>query len=321
MPGTGADRSLQEVLAGSLSVQLTRRKTVFQLTNASDARTFTLANGLKQAATQNVEYLLVGTYTTTATDCSLQVDLYEVAGGKKIRSTGSSGRINLSLDSVVAQALEKALTGISFHEPSAGIAAAQQGETPSEAISPAIEAAPVQVPVNPATGEANHAPEPFWRLLAISSGVAPLITTGAASDYAKLGLLATLALDFRFRLDSGTLAAGILSGVSWLGAKGAVSTADILIVPIGLDLQYAMNEGSFPGITLHLSGGPALMSVDADYTGTETKIVPYVLAGMTLDLPFAAFMGLAVEASYVAFIESSLLIMAFAPEVSLYVRF
>ena len=42
---------------------------------------------------------------------------------------------------------------------------------------------------------------------------------------------------------------------------------------------------------------------------------------MTLDLPFVPFMGLALEASYVAFLEGSLLIMAFAPEVSVYVRF
>jgi hypothetical protein len=51
-------------------------------------------------------------------------------------------------------------------------------------------------------------------------------------------------------------------------------------------------------------------------------VVPYLLAGMSLDLPFSPSMGLAVEAAWAAFLESmSLPIMAFAPEVSFYVRF
>ncbi len=53
-----------------------------------------------------------------------------------------------------------------------------------------------------------------------------------------------------------------------------------------------------------------------------TKLVPYLLAGMRMDLPFAPVIGLAVEADWVAFFESaSLPLMAFAPEVALYVRF
>jgi hypothetical protein len=319
LPASGADRSLQEVLAGSFTVQLTLRKTVLHLMGSKEEPAFTLRHALSEAASQNVEYLLVGTYSTTATECRLQVELYNVTSGEKIRSAASSGKIDLSMDSIVAQVLERTLSGIRFREAAADVVVAPPADTTPQPITPAIGASREPVSEPAAAVDAGRA-QP-WRLFGISSGVAPLIATGPASDYAKLGLLATFSLDVRFRVGAGALEAGILSGACWLSATGAVSAADILLVPIGIDLQYLLNEGAFPGITLHLSGGPALMSVNATYVGDVSKIVPYLLAGMTLDLPFAPFIGLALEASYVAFFESSLLIMAFAPEVSVYVRF
>jgi hypothetical protein len=316
---SGADTSLRDVLAGSFAVQLTLRKAVLHFMTPAGVPGFTVPRGLSEAAAQNAEYLIVGTYSTTDTECNLRVDLYNVSSGQKIRSAQSSGRIDLSMDLIVAQALEKTLSGVRFHE-AAGSAPA---ETPQEAI---------PKPIPPASGASSSAvsqPQgaiaargPIARkLLAIESGVAPLIVTGPAADYAKIGLLATLALGLRFPIAAGTFQGGVLTGVCWLGATGAVSSADVLMVPIGLDLQYLLNEGAFPGVTLHVSGGPALVSVNAAYVGNVSKIVPYLLAGMTLDLPFAAFVGLALEARYVAFFESSLTIMAFAPEVSVYVRF
>jgi len=318
LPASGADRSLQDVLAGSFSVQLTLRKAALHLAGGSQESAFTLRRALSEAASQNAEYLLIGTYSTTATEIRLQVELYNVTSGEKIRSAASSGRIDLSLDTIVAKALEKTLSGISFREASA-VVVAPPAETTPQPIAPATGG-----PREPAAAPAvvsDSGRTPPWKLFGISSGVAPLIATGPASDYAKLGLLATFSVDLRFRFAAGALEAGILSGACWLSATGAVTAANVLIIPIGVDLQYLLNSGAFPGIILHLSGGPALMSVTASYTGVESKIVPYVLGGMTLDLPFVPSFGLALEASYVAFLESSLVIMAFAPEVSLYVRF
>jgi len=317
LPATGADRSLQDVLAGSFTVQFTLRKAALHIADSGAEAAFTLRRALSEAAAKNAEYLLVGTYSTTATEILLQVDLYNVSSGQKIRSATTSGRIDLSMDTLVAQALEKTLAGITFQEASA-VVVAPPPETTPQPIAPAITG-----PHEPATAPAvvadsGHA-QP-WKLFGISSGVAPMIATGPAADYAKLGLLTTFAVDLRFKAGAGALEAGILSGACWLSATGVVSTASILIIPIGVDLQYLLNSGAFPGIILHASGGPALMSVNAGYTGTETKIVPYVLGGLTLDLPFDPSLGLTVQANYVAFLESSLVIMAFAPEVSLYVR-
>ena len=112
---------------------------------------------------------------------------------------------------------------------------------------------------------------------------------GGASTYASLGILATFAADFRFPLGPGVFGAGLLSGLCALDASGAAASAQVLIVPIGADVRYSMNEGGFPGIVIHVSGGPAMMNVTADYAGSLTKLVPYLLAGMSLELPFASF--------------------------------
>ena len=219
------------------------------------------------------------------------------------------------MDTLVAQALEKALTGInsrkrrqlSWPRPRSRL----RSRLPRQRAALASRAPRPPSPL--ISGRATP-----WKLFGISSGVAPMIATGPAADYTKLGLLTTFAVDLRFR--AGGLEAGVLTGACWMSATGVVSTASILIIPMGVDLQYLLNSGAFPGIILHASGGPAFMSVNASYTGTETKIVPYVLGGLTLDLPFDPSLGLTVQANYVAFLESSLAIMAFAPEVSLYVR-
>ncbi len=92
-------------------------------------------------------------------------------------------------------------------------------------------------------------------------------------------------------------------------------------MPLGLDVGLRMG-GEGIGIGLHLGGGPALMATSAPAVSTLLKVVPYALAGMAVEVPFSAAVGLAVQASYAVFFESaSLPIMAFAPEVSLYARF
>jgi hypothetical protein len=317
LPATGADRSLQNVLAGSFTVQFTLRKAALHIADSGAEAAFTLRRALTEAAAKNAQYLLVGTYSTTATEILLQVELYNVANSQKIRSATATGRIDLSMDTLVAQALEKTLTGITFQEASAVVVVPPPDTTP-QPIAPATTG-PHEPTTTPAVVAGSGREQP-WKLFGISSGVAPMIATGPAANYTKLGLLTTFAVDLRFRAGAGALEAGILSGACWMSATGVVSTANILIIPVGVDLQYLLNSGAFPGVTLHASGGPALMSVNAGYTGTETKIVPYVLGGLTLDLPFDPSLGLSVQANYVAFLESSLVIMAFAPGVSLYVR-
>jgi hypothetical protein len=148
-----------------------------------------------------------------------------------------------------------------------------------------------------------------------------MITTGPAADYAKLGLLATLGLGFQFQKDDRVLGLGILTGAGFLSATGAVSDAFIAAVPIGIDAGFGF-QGRTLGLSLHGSAGPALLLVQAPATGLLTKVIPYALAGLALDIRFTRAVGITVEATYALFLESlSFPLMAFTPEVSLYARF
>jgi hypothetical protein len=160
-----------------------------------------------------------------------------------------------------------------------------------------------------------------WRLVAASTGIAPLISVGSAAQYAPVGLFSQATLDFRFRVGPGALGVGLLTGFTWLAANGIVENAQISLVPVAADFVYTISEASFPIFTVRLSGGGAMMSVSAPALDQPlAKIIPFALAGLVLDFPFTSYLGLAIEASYVSFFEESLWIMGFTPQVSLYVR-
>ena len=95
-----------------------------------------------------------------------------------------------------------------------------------------------------------------------------------------------MSFDLRFPLGAGTLGAGVLPGACLFNASGVVSDAFVLLVPLGLDMQYSFG-GSGPGVILHASGGAALMGTSAPAMPKLLKIVPYALAGIGLDVPFS----------------------------------
>jgi hypothetical protein len=298
LAGPEADPSLQPVLRESFAVQVARRKLTVQLADTDTPRALKLSDLVRLTAERDAQYLVVATYTTTATECGLEVRVYDPASGALLRNAKASGRIDLSLDAIVAQALARAFVDIQFRELPA----------PAD-----VAVVPVQEGPHPKTG--------LVKMLALSAEAAPLFATGAVSQYAKIGFLAALTADFRFPMGTSVLEAGLMAGACLMSATGAVTDAAILLVPFGLDAQYVMSAGAFPGVALHVSGGPALMSVTAAYLGdARAKIVPYLLAGLTLDLPFTPSFGIAFEARYVAFLESSLPIMAFAPTVRMHVQ-
>jgi hypothetical protein len=309
----GADTSLREIVTSAFAVQLSRRQALTEMVSSAPGRSSTQpAEGLAAASGRHAQFFLLGQYSTSPRDFTLRVDLYDVAAAKLVRSSSASGRIDLSLDSVVAEVLDKAFSGIALR---------QVAEAAPVLAALGAPNGPAAIVVDGTAGAASRS-DGVRRLFTISSGAAPFIPLGGTGTYANLGILATVSANYRFPLGPGVLGAGLLSGVCVLDAAGAATDARLLMVPIGADVRYTMNEGGFPGIVVHVSAGPAMMNVNADYSGSLTKVVPYLLAGMSLDLPFSPSMGLAVEAAWAAFLESlSLPIMAFAPEVLFYVRF
>jgi hypothetical protein len=310
-PSSESDRQLQEVIAQAVVVRLTLRKAPVVAADAEAARAASVKDCIALAAGRNAEYVLLCDYATKGKQLLVRMDLYDVSSGAQVRTATAEGRIDLSLDDVIERGLGTALSGIELREASA------------DAALPVVDspgATPLAEPV-PEPGGQPAAVIAGRQRLAVSAGAAPMIATGPAAVYAGLGLLATVSFGVRFGMGGGTLGAGILTGACMFSASGAASDALVLLVPLGLDARYSLS-GSGPGVTLHASLGPALMVTSTTYADPFLKVIPYGIAGLTLDIPFTAFVGLAIEASYAVFIESlSLAIMAFAPEVSLYARF
>jgi len=331
----GADPALRNVVVGALSLQFMRRNATFETAPPDNlTKMDAAAQGLRQAAERHQQFFLFGEYSTSSKELTLSVQLYDAQTGAKLSSASVSGRIGLAMDSVVAKVLDQVLAGLTLEPVIQPLPPAQPGDRPTD-ISPGTTPGPgarQPSPAEPPEGGPGASPPAATvtgtrssqrapSRIALTSGVAPFIPLGSGT-YADLGILATLSAVIRFPLGPGVFGAGLLGGLGAMNAAVVVSTATLLLVPLGVELSYSMNEGAFPGILFHVSAGPALMSVTTSYEGTLMKPVPYLLAGMRVDVPFTPFLGMALEAAWIGFFESaSLVIMGFSPEVSVYVRF
>ncbi len=316
-PAAGPDQSLRGIIADAVQVQLLRRNAPVVQPGADVDPARAASELLPLAAAQGARYLLLCTWSTVDSRLSLTAEMRDTLSSTLLGAGRAEGRVDLSLDEVVARALEDALAGVSFPDrPVAG-----GNEAPAVPAAGAAPPAPNAAARQSPPAAAAVLPPQRRRTFGLSAGAAPMIPTGPAAAYTDLGLLATAAFELRFPFRVGTLCAGILSGACLFAAEGASSDAFVVIVPLGIDAGWRLG-GDGMGFGLHIGGGPALMATTAPAVSTLVKIVPYALAGMSLEIPFSAALGLSVEASYALFFESALLpIMAFAPEVSLYVRF
>ena len=333
----GADPALLEVVLTALDLQFMRRNAPFVSVSLKGTDRDVETLGLRQAADRHQQFLLLGVYSTSSRTMTLSVQLYDAETGARLSSAAVSGRIGLSLDSLVTRALDKVLAGLTLQPAPQPLAPAGSGEKPG-AIAPGSDLAPgalvPALPPGPGAGGAAGNPgepgstagpgaRPASRPAALSmcTGAAPFIPLGNGT-YANLGVLGTFSAVYRFPLGPGLLGMGILAGVGGMQATGLVSTATLLVAPVGAELSYSMNEGGFPGILVHVSAGPAVFNATTTFEGTLSKVVPYLLAGMRLDAPFTPWLGISVEAAWVGFFESnSDVIMGFAPGASLYARF
>jgi hypothetical protein len=308
-PASGAGDSLRGVIFEAVQVQLLRRNAPIVRAGQETAGR-TTAELMPLAAGQGARYLLVCAYSTVGRRLSLRAELLDTLSSVQVGAGQSEGRVDLSLDDVVARALEGALAAVTF--PAEPVPQEPALPEPVQQEQPPAEQPPAAAAAQAAVRQ---------RRVGISAGAAPMIPTGPAAGYTDLGLLATAAFELRFPLRVGTLSAGILSGACLFSAEGASSEAFVAIVPLGLEAGWRLG-GEGIGLGLRIGGGPALMVTSAPAVSTLLKIVPYALAGMALELPFSPALGLSLKAGYAVFFESATLpIMAFAPEVSLYARF
>ncbi len=155
----------------------------------------------------------------------------------------------------------------------------------------------------------------------ISTGFAPFLVTGEMSNYFKVGYLVSLYGNFLIDLAAGQLGIGWFSGINIFRAEGVVAATDNLLISLGLDLRYRIDNGSPLGLFVHISGGPAIFIVDSTLKGGLVNVMPYVMGGIGLSLAFSDFFGIAADMSYAVFFEQSILIMGFTPSAYIYLSF
>jgi hypothetical protein len=155
----------------------------------------------------------------------------------------------------------------------------------------------------------------------LCTGGSAFIATGQASEYFKIGYGSAVYLDMLIPGGPGRFGLGLYAGVNYFAADGLASSAQSLLVPLGVDLRYTLDDDTPVGLFVHLSAGPAVLVVRSDYWGELAKLVPYTLGGLGINVPIAPFIGTTVDLSYGAYFEGSLVIMAFSPSISLYFRF
>jgi hypothetical protein len=271
-----------------------------------------------------------GTYVIEGNEIRLTFRSYDVATGSVVATVEKNGRLDLMLDSAIGEAVDEILlqTGVQAPEtrtpdvgtPDAGTAEGTDGTAPSggsqkQALLPADEAA--GVPAAPdATAAGVQTPRKHFEF---SLGFAPFLTIGTASEYFTIGLQPSFYGIYHFNLRMGQLGLGLYAGLNSFRAEGLIASSDTTLVPIGLDLRYS---AGFPlGLFLHISSGPAILTINPNGTGRLSKIIPYAMAGIGFQLFFSEGLGIALDTSFAIFFERQLPIMGYSPSVYLYVKF
>jgi hypothetical protein len=298
-----------------------------------------------QGAEESVDLILAAYYQLDGSSVSIDFQLHDVEERKQTFSLKADGKFDLTFDKIVAEAVEEivARSGVSPTHPYT--AADAGGEDQAEPV--AVAATPKENGAGPSPSDASPGesePKPAIstpavdvgepgiepakeppqiekiRRLELSAGFAPFLTVGGASEYFRFGLIPSLYANYRIPVGSGYLAVGIFSGANYFRASGIIATSDSLLIPVGLDFRLAPIGGTRLSLFLRLSGGPAMLILNPNKTGALTKVVPYALGGIGINLAISRWFGFTLDSSFSFFYEQSLPIMGYTPSVYLFIR-
>jgi hypothetical protein len=125
---------------------------------------------------------------------------------------------------------------------------------------------------------------------------------------------------YRIKVPGGLVGFGAATGVSGLHGRGASTTANFYLIPIGAGFQYGTRTGSLIDFFVYVQGGPALFILQPPFGNSLVKVVPYVSGGLGILVSLTDNMGLSLDGSYTCFFDSPP-IMGFAPALSVVMRF
>jgi hypothetical protein len=253
----------------------------------------------------------------------------------------NSGPLDITLDSVILQALDSLIGEVSQRVDELVAARATAASTSAAAAGPAAgtgtttatggqpaggtgtAAAPAlppaggaagQTPPSAVTGPPAVAGRPYF---ALDTGVAPFVPVGVASQYFPVGVLPVVGARIVFPTPSGRIAFGLYAAAIYFMAEGNIDTSQNLLVPVGVDVRYEIGNGAPFLLFTHLSGGPAMLVIASSSQGTLTDLTAYFKAGLGATFMFNPRLGLSFAADYEVYFEMPYLIMGFTPWVAM----
>ena len=161
-----------------------------------------------------------------------------------------------------------------------------------------------QTPMSPATGTATNT------RVEIAAGIAPLFPVGRSADY----FAAAFGADLRAAVMLGptrSFSVGVSSRLVFSMAEGAATIADLLLVPIGVEIRLLGHDLFSP--TAYASGGVAIVRAVNPVLGEFIKVVPSAIAGIGMTMRFRSGFGVAAQIDFSAYFEGSTVIMGFSP--------
>ncbi len=259
---------------------------------------------LQSAGTAGADLLALSRFSIREEQIRIDFAWYDVAEGVPIAATSCSQAMDLSFDRIIQE----------------GVASLLQAAQPWLARLPGR---PLPVTVSPAAGKKplpSGAALGFAGRWEVGAGTGPFLTVGRASDYFKVGFLPFLYGSYRLGQPDSPWKVGLFGAACFFRASGTGDQGSAVLVPLGPELRFASSGERPPAVFLRLSCGPAIFNLNPENQASKTKLVPFLLGGMGLQVPLGPRVALALEPAYLVFFEPQAPIMGFAPSGSIYVH-
>jgi hypothetical protein len=329
--GAGGRSPFHNVIARSLVLELTRNG--FKAEPAAGAGEFVPAGGTAGIAgladAASAPLALFAVYSFSGNEITVRLDGIEAKGARILSSTQKSARIDLALDETLFSAVREVIAPLApirdraraqRPQPAAGA-----GAGPVAGGAPAADAAAAPAPTaagTPATaaGAGPAAPQaPPSRFaplppqgLELGLGAAPLVPAGDLAVFLGTGASLAAHVEMQWRHPSYQVGLGVGMGALYFGAEGPLSSATGLLAPLTLEARYGAGQGD-TGFYARAGAGAALFVVNSDIVGTLSKFVPCATAAIGLTRRVNDKVGVALDATYGVYLDSSDLIMGLAP--------
>lgn len=298
-----AEKTFQTVVAESLRLALERGGLAVRQ-DSRPAATEAAALPPPWSSLPEVEHLVAAEYGLVGSELELRLAWYPRGKKEPSATLTRRGRMDLALDRVILLAAEELLRGVN---PALGAV-----RPPVTGPAVAVIAPPASPPLPP---EGSAGIGDRRKRLEIGLGAGPFVTTGAASEYFKLGIMPVLNASFLLRGETRRLGLGLYAGANLFDAEGSLESASALLAPLGAAVRYELGRSSAPLIVLGLSAGPALISMDTSGGERLTGLTVYGRGSLGIRLPVGEVFGIAAEAGYDIYWERPYPIMGFCPAV------